>query len=331
MRRWADLCWVVAAAGLACNGAMAAGATEETALRDLRVRLLGSERLRVPDAEWRATMAAAERLENQAAQQGDPNAALTIREIRARALALVAGDALGAVELLRRGRERYGRAAPVAARQATVAEGEILARLGDAAAIRRLMDEFRAAPYYDGAPFRYTVHEGRDTPITILRPRGGPENSITLTALGRLLRRANAAPGAQFPDFTLTDSEGRTLSAADWRGRATIVVFWLANAAESERLLREIAGIIERRSAERVTVVAICLDRSGEELKALTSREPLRRWRNVPRESAQPLAARLGLFGESEVFVLDAQGLIVERGVTGSDLAVAVDRALAVR
>lgn len=331
MRRWAGPMAAVAAFGLVCSRSLAAASIAEDTLRELRVRLLGSERLRVPDAEWRATFASAERLENQAVQADDPNAALTVREIRARALAFVAGDARGAVELLRRGREMYGRAAPVAARRAVVAEAEILAKLGDAAAIRRLMDEFRVAPYYDGAPFRYTVHEGRDTPITILRPRGGPENSITLTALGRLLRRAGAAPGSAFPDFTVTDAEGLPLSSADLRGRAAIVVFWLASAADSEKLLREIARLVERRGGHTVQVIAVCWDRSGDELRAMTAREPLRRWRNVPRESAQPLAARLGLFGEGEVFVLDAAGRIVERGVRGAELAVAADRAISGR
>ncbi len=302
----------------------------ESVLNNLRLRLLGWERGRVPDAEWRAAVAEAEQIEQRAAGDGDASAALALLEMRARALALVAGDVPGGVALLRSGRERYAPAAPVAARRVVIAEADLLARIGDAPAIRRLMDEFRAGPLYDGAPFQYTVGEGRDTPLTILRPRGGTENSITMTALSKALRRASAAPGTPFPDFTAMDSDGRPLTMADLRGRATIVVFWFSGSAEQERLLREVAAVAERRGARAPLIVAVCLDRSGEDLHSWIAREPLRRWRNIPREAAGPLMARLGIFGDSEIIVIGADGRIVGRGVGRAELPQVVDRAIAV-
>jgi len=326
MRRGAPAAWLALTLSLA--GARAADAASDDALRDLRVRLLGLERGRIADAEWRAAFADAERMERQAADAGDAALALAVLETRARALALVAGDPRGAVALLRGGRERYAAAAPAAARRAVIAEADLLARIGDASAIRRLMEEFRNGPLYDGAPFRYTVGEGRDTPLTILRPRGGTENSITMTALSTALRRAAAAPGMPFPDFAAEDLEGRALSSGDLKGRATIFVFWLSGSAMQEQWLKEIAAVVARRGARAPQVVAVCLDRAGHELRARIAQEPLRRWRHLPRESAGPLMARLGIFGDSEIFVLDADGRIVDRGVTGADLPAAVDRAI---
>ncbi len=299
----------------------------ENALRETRGRLLGAERGYATDAAWREALADVERLELRAAAESQWSAAVSALELRGLALSHIAGDHRGAIALLRQGRAKYGAAAPAEMRRLYLAEAQILARAGDPVALRRLMAEFRESPFSDAAPPRYAVGEGRDTPLVIERPRAAGENSLTLTAMSKFLRQAAAAPGAPFPDFEADDLEGRRVARSSLVGRGAVVLFWVAGSPLWPQRRDELQRALARRRETTPLVLAICQDLDAPALRAAAAQEPLRNWRHLTRESAADLAARLGLFGEAEIFVLDREARIVARGAWGAELSAALDRA----
>ncbi len=299
-------------------------------LRDLRIRLLGAERGYVADAEWQAAFAEGERIEAAAAASRDWTTAIEASALLARALAWVPGDTAGAVSRLRAARARYEEAAPAEARRLYLAEAEILARIGDAGAIRRLMSAFRSSPSYDGRPFEYRVGEGRNTPLVIVRPKGSGENSLTLTAMSRLLNRALTAPGSFFPSFAIEDIHGRRLSSADLRGAPAVVVFYVAGSPLWPRQLWSLSNISQQHRRSGLNILAICLDLEEDELKTAARRPPLSEWWVAAGAKAASLSARLGIYGESEIFLLDREGRIIARGLDESGLAEAVRRSILV-
>ncbi len=303
--------------------AAAASATDKP-LRDIRLRLIGNERGGAVDAERRAALAEAERVEAEAVAQRDWTTAAESAALQALARALVFGDANGALARLRATRARYLAEAPEAVRRLYLTEAQILARLGNAAAIRALMDEFRASHAFDGRPFLYRVGEGHDTPMMIMRPRGAGENSITLTAMAKMLNRALTAPGAFFPTFEFSDIHGRRLTSADLNGAPVIVAFWANGSPIWKQQIRDIADVWKRYRSSGLQVVAINLDLEEDVLRLVSGRQPLSDWRVVSRTSAAAVAARLGLYGDPEILVLDRAGRIVARDVEAANLFEAV-------
>ena len=294
------------------------------AAQALRIRLLGRERGMTPDAAWRAALEEARALEESAARQGAWPLAIEVAGMRAYALAWVAQDYPAALALLQQARSRYLSQAPGNARSLFLAEAEIRSRLGDEIGIRKLITEFRSSPAYDGAPLRYQLGEGRDTPMVIERPRAAvAESSITLAAMQRLQMRARAAPGAWFPPFEMTDAFGRRISSAALAGKPVCILFFASRSPLWERLAQAIARW-ERSYGGRFYLLLVSLDLDDEGVRTLSQRYPLTSARWFSRNAGAATAMRVGVFGDPEGFVLDAEGRIRYRGTDESELAAAM-------
>ncbi len=266
------------------------------------------------------------RLEADAASARDWPAAVETAALLARALAFVPRDTAAALARVRAARARYMALAPEETRRLFLAEAEILSQIGDAAGIRSLMSEFRRSPAFDGRPFEYRVKEGHDTPMVIVRPRGGPENSITLTAMGRLLNRAQAAPGSFWPAFEWQDAQGRRVTQADLHGAPALVVFLIHRSPIWERQHRVVNTAWRRYGAAGLRILAVCMNLDGNELREFSRGFPPE-WFFVSAKEAGAIAARVGIFGESEIFALDAGGRILARGLEQSEIIGALRQA----
>ncbi len=72
--------------------------------------------------------------------------------------------------------------------------------------------------------------------------------------------------GQQAPDFQLRDSEGRSASLSDFRGRPVLLNFWAFSCGPCVGEIPLIQAVYEKWSAEELAVLTINLDRDQTQI-----------------------------------------------------------------
>lgn len=276
--------------------------------------------------EWYEVHAKLDDITRRAEGARDWNAAVDAQVIKAMVLSDMRGEHQAALNLLDEVKLRYGGREAPAMKKVYVRQAEIYGKLGDDAAVRRVMDEFRASPYFDEEPYAVTVGEGRDTPLAIVRPSVAGSESISLTAMKVARQRTQTSPGNYFPEFKLTDRSGAPLVSEAYRGKVLLLDFWTRGWTPWLRDLENMKGMYGRYHEAGLEVVGVCVEADSAEADAFV-REHHLPWAQAVRGAA--LAKQLGIFGEATNFLIDRNGVIVARDLRGSDLVAAVKRALA--
>lgn len=322
MRRFALLALIwIAAAPLAARAA-----DYSSELNQVLSRLQSMGHGSYTEAEWRDAMDALDRLSARAEQAGDWNTVVESSVIRAMVFADMRRDYRRALDILNDAKTRYGSHRVPAMKKVYVREAETYARLGDEASVQRVMQEFQASPHYDAETYSYAVGEGRNTPMTVMRPSAGASGSISMTAMNVAKQQAQYAPGASFPSFHVTDVRGRSWSDESLRGNVYLVDFWARDWTPWKRDLDNLRSFYSRYSGQGFEVVGICIEPSPGELATFASSQKIA-WPLVAGDRA--LARSLGIFGEATNFLVDRNGVIVGRDLRGADLVAAAKRALA--
>lgn len=278
-----------------------------------------------PAAEWNAVIESIEDAIAAAKQAGDFEEAISISLILADVYSEMLGNHPRGLKVLTDLRTEMAGQDPAGMPRVYAGLAEVYARMGNEQAIRGLISEFKAGRHYD--PRAHAIQGGEDpsTPVTITRPAAGGNDSLTVTMMERSAREARVAQGKVFPPFEMVDTTGRRVRLADYRGRPVLLDFYVRGWRPWEDRLPLLRDLYARKRAAGFDILGICLERRTEGLDDYLAQHDIT-WRQVAGDTTVPF--RLGIGGGAVSFLLDGQGRIVGRDLTGGDLTASVNRLL---
>ncbi|MFH0953894.1 MAG: TlpA disulfide reductase family protein [Verrucomicrobiota bacterium] len=279
------------------------------------------------DAEWQVLFGEIGRLAQNARQAGDWNALVDVTVIEAMVYSDMRGDHKKAVSILEKARKEFAGTKASNMPKVYVREAEVYSRLGDEAAISRLISEFRASRFYDPENYSYSGGLGRDVPLKIVRPSGRGDDSVSVSAMEMYRNQARFAGGRAFPDFEAVTSQGAPLRLSDYRGKVVLLDFWLMGWEPWKRNLGTLGQAYRRYGASGFEIIGINLDPAPSGLNEFLQAYNMT-WPQVVGDKALP--RKLGIFGEATSFLVDRDGMIIGRDLKGADLVAAVKRALGI-
>ncbi|HMP77054.1 MAG TPA: redoxin domain-containing protein [Kiritimatiellia bacterium] len=309
-------------------GAVSTSARNAPELNRVLSRLQSMGHGSYTQAEWQEAMRELDTVTAEAVRGGNRDLAVQALAVKAMALADMQRDVAGALRVLDEAKRQYAQEKLPSVRRLFIQEADYYGRLGDAVAVRRTIEEFRANPNFDPVEYPVELYDGRNTPMMVVRPSAGGQDSTAVTAMEVARERARFAPGGFFPDFTWTDGAGQPGSLQALRGKVVLVDFWhqgwtpwvrdLGNQRRAYDLYRKLG----------FEIVGVALDRDIAAARSYAGRERLP-WPLVYGE--KDLTRQLGLFGESANFLVDQNGIIIGRNLRGAELTHALQRALGAR
>ncbi|MBU1909995.1 MAG: TlpA family protein disulfide reductase [Verrucomicrobia bacterium] len=243
--------------------------------------------------------------------------------------AMVFSDMLGAQDraltLVRDARKSLARHKPKNMARLYVREAAVLSKLGDEAAISRLIDEFRSSDFYDPEHYAYSVGEGRNTPMTVVRPTARGDDSISVTAMEKFRQQARFAPGRPFPDFEGATLLGNRVRLSNLRGKVVLVDLWFRGSLPWKRDVPELVRLYEQGQPHGFEILGVNIERDTSGLADFLRQQGIR-WTQIVGPTDLP--RQLGVYGDTARFLLDPNGMIIGRDLKGADLSAAVRRAL---
>ena len=320
--------WMVLVVGGLLAIATAASARNAPELNRVLSRLQAMSHGTFTQAEWQETMRELDTVTAEAVRAGQRDLAVQALAVKAMAVADMQRDVPGALRVLQEAKNQYAQEKLPSVRRLFIQEADYHGRLGDAAAVRRTIEEFRANPNFDPVEYPVELYDGRNTPMRVVRPSAAGQDSLSVTAMQVARERARFAPGGFFPNFNWTDAAGQAGSLEALRGRVVLVDFWHPGWTPWVRDLGNLKRTHEAYRRLGFEVVGVSLERNADAARAFAARERLP-WTLVLGE--QELPRQLGLFGESANFLIDQNGIIIGRNLRGSELAQALQRALGAR
>lgn len=279
-------------------------------------------------AEWDRAMLQLDEVEEKAVAAGQVDLVVQARAVKAMALADMKQDLHGALSVLKETRDQYGKQKIPNMRRIFVQEADYYGRLGNAAAVRRVIEEFRKNPNFDAQQYSVELYEGRNTPMMIMRPSAAGDDSISVTAMDVARDRAGFAPGHSFPNFSWTDEAGRSQSLQALQGKVVLVDFWHPAWTPWVRSLPNLKKTYAAYHHMGFEIVGVALERNAGAARASATQQGLS-WPLVFGETELP--RQLSLFGEASNFLLNENGVIIARNVRATDLPQLLREALRVR
>lgn len=306
-----------------------AGAQYQTPeLKALLSRLQSMSHGTYTEREWRDVITQLDDFAQRAEREDAYNEVVQARSIKAMVLSDMRRDYTGALRVLDEALQKYGTHKLPEVKRLYVQKAEIYGKMGDEEGARRTIEAFRNSPHFDPMEYPYVVGEGRNTPLTLVRPSARGADSVSVTAMEVARGRARFAPGNLFPDFKLTDHLGRPVNLQDLRGKVVLVDLWLQGWTPWRRDLAYQISTYRRYAGAGFQVVGIALDRDVASAQAFAAANALP-WTLVYGDTS--LARQLGIFGEAANFLIDRNGMIVGQNLRGAELALGVQKALGVK
>jgi len=126
--------------------------------------------------------------------------------------------------------------------------------------------------------------------------------------------------GSKMPQFTAQDIKGRTVTAADTRGKVTVVFTWATWSYESKNIMNRLKTILDRHK-NRLVLVAISLDGSRGVCSRILKNDSTAT-RNICDQLMfdSPLLEKFAFTGVPDNILYNAQGRIIERGLNADEL-----------
>ncbi len=127
--------------------------------------------------------------------------------------------------------------------------------------------------------------------------------------------------GAEFPTFAEVDLKGQPLDLAAYRGKVVLIDFWATWCGPCVAELPHVLAAYEKFHAKGFEIIGISLDKERARLDAFLEQHKMtwvqffdgQGWENK-------LSRQYGISAIPATFLLDANGRIVARDLTGSEL-----------
>ena len=147
-------------------------------------------------------------------------------------------------------------------------------------------------------------------------------------AAGKKIKKSLAV-GAKFPEFTVTDVDGKPLSTAALKGKATLIDFWATWCGPCRGELPNVLATYQKHHAEGFDIIGVSLDQDQAKLTEYTKSMNMTwpqyfdglGWGNK-------LAAKYGIESIPATFLLDGNGVIIGEDLRGEALEAAVAKAV---
>nr|BCX00074.1 MAG: hypothetical protein KatS3mg041_0120 [Bacteroidota bacterium] len=156
-----------------------------------------------------------------------------------------------------------------------------------------------------------------------------PDTRWARTAGDVLYELENLSEGAQAPDFSATDMEGRTVSLTQFRGKVVLLDFWATWCQPCIEELPNLKAVWRKYRDKGLVIIGISLDEDIEAWKRFVRREQMD-WVHIGGGSGweDPVARQYRVQAIPATFLLDREGKIIARNLRGADLERAVAEAL---
>lgn len=128
------------------------------------------------------------------------------------------------------------------------------------------------------------------------------------------------ASGSAMPQFSAQDINGKSVSTADTRGKVTVVLTWATWSYESRNALDRVKRLLNDNKS-KLALVAINLDASRSTCKRSLSNDSTKTM-NICDQLMfdSPLIDKFALTGVPDNILYNAQGRIIERGLSAEEL-----------
>ena len=155
-----------------------------------------------------------------------------------------------------------------------------------------------------------------------------PDNGQLERLMKTLRSLGQVKVGVRLPDFSATDTEGRTVSRATLRGGLNVIVPWAMWNYDSQSQLRTLRRL-QKTYGQRLGVLSISLDAWQKEGRKFMERDSIT-WSNVcdGRMWASPLVSRFGFTDLPANLLVDQSGKVVALNVETNKLEEEIKKCL---
>lgn len=278
-------------------------------------------------AEWNDVLQQIDDVSARARNAGAWETLVDLRAIKTMVFSEMLGDHPKALAFVRQARADLAPFKPRNMSKLFVSEAAVLARMGDEAAIDRLIQEYRTSPFYEPERYAFSGGWGREVPLTLVRPTARGGDAIAITTMEKYRRQARFAPGRPFPDFEGTTLDGRRIRLSNLRGQVVLVDLWVRHSLPWQRDIPDLVRLYNQFGQQGFVILGVNLERDTTGLAEFLQTHGIR-WPQIV--GTTDLPAQLGIYGDTTRFLVDRNGIIVGRDLKGAQLSAAVRRALGV-
>lgn len=172
---------------------------------------------------------------------------------------------------------------------------------------------------------RYFVTNSKSDPAETARlvdiiHKAQPKNG-NVARMAKYIKTAKAgATGSKMPQFTAQDINGHTVTTADTRGKVAVVFTWASWSYESKNIMNRLKTMLADHK-NRLALIAISLDASRSECSRALKNDSTAT-RNICDQLMfdSPLLEKFALTGVPDNILYNAQGHIIERGLSADEL-----------
>jgi len=324
--------WAVMTAGALGFGLARAADTDnlDTDIHALFSKLQSMNQGYYTQAEWNNLAQQMDAIATRAEGAKAWDQLVELNRVKAMALGQMRRDPQGAITVLRNTLEKVAAKCPARAGRLYAMLADNYAQMGKEEEITQLIKEFEKGPYYTTEQYSFSGGQGRLQELTVTRPAAKGAASIIVTMMERARRKAVFGPGKLFPEATCTDVQGRSFKLAELRGKVVLMDFFARGIQQGSLVRQQLATAWQLYQKSGLEIVSVNLEAAvtPAELAAFARAQNMS-WNVV--EGNADLTRKLAIFGDPSIFLLDRQGVIVAREMTGDNLVQSVKDALGVR